>query len=277
MATAAIVAQSTERHARRAPLEIWHLLSLDAPTVAALWTAFFAASFHVALPRTAPVALALAVWIFYAADRLGDSQHDESSLEDRHRFHSQHARGFFVAIGFAVPAVLALLAEIPHTVRIAWLFLVLPLIAYAAAVHWLKLRVAKEWMVGLFFAIAIGAPCLMNNNHLAEWLCTAAFGLLCWLNCTRIARAESAATDRVTTWAVDHFRSVTLTFATASAAIAFFLPQARVVALAIAIAALLLRTLDILEPRVSAVRMRALTDAALLTPLVMWPLMRYLQ
>lgn len=281
MATTAIVAPSTERHAHRAPLEIWHLLSLDAPTVAAVWAAFFAASFHVTLPWTAPLALALAVWIFYAADRLGDAQHEASALEDRHRFHAQHARGFFVAIGFALPAVLVLLVELPNTVRIAWLLLVLPLMAYAAAVHWLKLRVPKEWMVGLFFAIAIAAPCLLNKDHLnkdhvAEWLCAAAFGILCWLNCVRIARAESATTDRATTWAIDHFRSITLAFAIATAAIALFLPQTRGVALALVAAALLLRALDRLEPRTSAIRMRALADAVLLTPLLLWPLLRYL-
>jgi len=276
VATTAIVAPSTERHARRAPLEIWHLLSLDAPTVAAVWVAFFAASFHVALPWTAPLALALAVWIFYAADRLSDARDETSSLEDRHRFHAEHARGFFVGIGFAVPAVLALMAELPHTVRIAWLLLVLPLMAYAAAVHWLKLRVPKEWMVGLFFAIAIAAPCLLNEDHVAEWLCAAAFGVLCWLNCVRIARSESATADRSTAWAMEHFRRITLTFAIISAVIAAVLPRARGVALALMAAALLLRALDRLEPHTSAVRMRALTDAALLTPLLLWPLLRYL-
>jgi len=276
VATTAIVAPSTGRHSRRAPLEIWHLLSLDAPTVAAVWAVFFAASFHVVLPWTAPLALALAVWIFYAADRLGDSQHEASSLEDRHRFHAQHALGFFVAIGFALPTVLVLLVELPHAVRIAWLLLVIPLIAYAAAVHWLKLRVPKEWMVGLFFATAIAAPCLLHEDKVAEWLCAAAFGILCWLNCVRIARAESAATDPATAWAVEHFRSITLAFALANAAIALFLPPARGVALALVAAALLLRGLDRLEPRVSAVRMRALADAALLTPLLLWPLLRYL-
>ncbi|MEZ2348505.1 hypothetical protein [Terriglobus sp. RCC_193] len=277
MATTAIVARSTESHARRAPLEIWHLLSLDAPTVAAVWTAFFAASFHVVLPWTVPLALALAVWIFYAADRLSDAQHEASSLEDRHHFHAQHARGFFVAIGFAVPTVLILLAELPHTVRIAWLLLVLPLMAYAAAVHLLKLQVPKEWMVGLFFALAIAAPCLLNQDHAAEWLCAATFGILCWLNCVHIARAESAATDRATAWAVDHFRAITLAFAIANAVIAVCLPQARSVALALMAAALLLRALDRLEPHTSAVRMRAFADAALLTPLLLWPLLRYLQ
>jgi hypothetical protein len=277
VATTAIAVRSTKRHANRAPLEIWHLLSLDAPTVAAVWTAFFAASFHVVLPWTAPLALALAVWIFYAADRLSDARHPASSLEDRHHFHAQHARGFFVAIGFAAPTVLVLLAELPHTIRIAWLFLVLPLVGYASAVHLLKLQVPKEWMVGLFFAIATAAPCLLDNGHTAEWLCAAAFGILCWLNCVRIARAESAATDRSTAWAVDHFRAITLAFAIANAFVAVCLSQARSVALALMAAALLLRALDHLEPRTSAVRMRALADAALLTPLLLWPLLRYLQ
>ena len=59
---------------RTKPLELWHLLSLDAPTVAVLWTWFIAASVHIALPLTSLLAMGLVVWMLYAADRLLDAR-----------------------------------------------------------------------------------------------------------------------------------------------------------------------------------------------------------
>jgi hypothetical protein len=55
-------------------LDLWHLLSLDAPSVAALWTYFLARSVGLHLPWTAPVAMFVAVWMIYAADRLLDAR-----------------------------------------------------------------------------------------------------------------------------------------------------------------------------------------------------------
>ena len=57
------------------PLALWHLLSLDAPTVAALWTYFIARANHVQLSYAVPAAMFLAVWLIYAADRLLDTRH----------------------------------------------------------------------------------------------------------------------------------------------------------------------------------------------------------
>ena len=45
----------------------WHLLSLDAPTVATLWTIFVARACRVELPASFAGAMFLAVWIIYAA------------------------------------------------------------------------------------------------------------------------------------------------------------------------------------------------------------------
>ena len=56
------------------PLTLWHLLSLDAPTVAVLWTWFIARTNHVHLPLASLAAMALAVWILYAADRFLDAR-----------------------------------------------------------------------------------------------------------------------------------------------------------------------------------------------------------
>jgi len=52
------------------PLRLWHLASLDAPTVAVVWTLGFAWAASVRLPPWIPVLLALATWAVYVADRL---------------------------------------------------------------------------------------------------------------------------------------------------------------------------------------------------------------
>ena len=256
---------------------MWHLLSLDAPSVAALWTIFLADAVHAPLPWTAPLALALAVWIFYVADRLSDAHGPAATLEERHRFHARHRRGFFLAIVCAVPVLAALVIDLPTEVRTAWLLLVLPLCGYAAAVHWLKLRVPREMLVGVFFAAAVAAPRILEDHNIAHCFAAAAFGILCWLNCVSIARAEQAPTERVTAWTVKHFRGVTLCFVAATLLCVAILPQAIDAFLAIALAAVLLHLLDRLDAHASPIRMRALKDAALLTPILVWPLLPHIR
>src|SRR5580704_686089 len=83
----------------RNPFTLWHLLSLDAPTVAALWTWFIASANHLHLPAVSIVAMFLAVWMLYATDRLLDARHISASnscdLEARHYFHDRF-RGVFL-------------------------------------------------------------------------------------------------------------------------------------------------------------------------------------
>ena len=109
---------------RPSPLALWHLLSLDAPTVAALWTLFVARSVHLMLPWTAPAAMFLAVWMIYAADRLLDARGLASGswqtgkletgpvLEARHHFHDRQRSGFFSGITIASVALAALLPRL---------------------------------------------------------------------------------------------------------------------------------------------------------------------
>jgi hypothetical protein len=276
VATTAIAARSAERRTL-APLEMWHLLSLDAPSVAALWTIFLADAVHAPLPWTAPFALALAVWIFYAADRMSDARDASSDLEERHRFHARHHHSFLIAISFAAPILAALVIALPTEIRTAWLLLVLPLCGYAAAVHWLKLRVPKEMMVGLFFAAAVAAPCILQDPSPEQGMVAIAFGALCWLNCVGIARAERAATGPMTGWLVQHYRGTTLTFAVTALLLAMPLEHARDALLAVAFAASLLHLLDRLETHLSPLRTRALADAALLTPILLWPLLPHIR
>ena len=96
----------------RHPLTFWHLLSLDAPTVAALWTWFIASANHLHLPAVSIVAMFLAVWMLYAADRLLDARNIDASstgdLEARHYFHNQHRSAFLTGI-LAASITLAIL------------------------------------------------------------------------------------------------------------------------------------------------------------------------
>ena len=53
-----------------APLRLWHLTSLDAPTVAVVWSLSFAWVVGVHLPKWVPVLLAIGTWVAYVGDRL---------------------------------------------------------------------------------------------------------------------------------------------------------------------------------------------------------------
>ena len=129
------------------PLALWHLFSLDAPTVAALWLYFAARCTGVALPWTSVAAMFVAVWMLYVADRLLDARLLDArgadtrtvdarsfdtapidarhlaalapipapdltlDLEARHRFHHQHRRAFLSAF---LCAALTLAVLLPH-------------------------------------------------------------------------------------------------------------------------------------------------------------------
>ena len=66
----------------------WHLLSLDAPTVAALWCWSFARVAHIDLPGEAPLLLALGTWLVYVADRILDGldRAKHAHMRERHHF-----------------------------------------------------------------------------------------------------------------------------------------------------------------------------------------------
>ena len=78
-----------------APLRLWHLASLDAPTVALVWSLAFAWVARVRLPLWVPALVMLAVFAVYVADRLLDARaglQSPDSLRDRHHFHWRHRR-----------------------------------------------------------------------------------------------------------------------------------------------------------------------------------------
>ena len=273
MATAVVAPSGTAP--KYSPLVWWHLLSLDAPVVATLWAAFLAHQFRVALPAAAPIALGIAVWLLYAGDRINDARRGET-LEERHRFHFTH-RNTLIAVGtLLIPLLLFLLLLLPTELRRAWMALVLPLAAYVAAVHSFHgRRVSKEPLVAVFFAVGTAIPLFVAHQMALSQVASiaTAFASLCWLNCTAIARWEQAlaGSDPCTAWLGKHFG-----FAAAATCIVtvplWFHVHGTPVSLACMSAAAGLYILDRNRRHLARTTLRSLADAALLTPLAVWPL-----
>lgn len=147
---------------------LWHLTSLDAPTVAVTWTLAFAAAFQIHLPIWLPITLALAAWSAYIADRLLDAHraHLPStgiaatcslfpsgvpserslltgvavpyslSLRPRHHFHWKHRRLFIpLALASGLAALTLVLINMPLAARERNSVLAAAALAYFTSVH----------------------------------------------------------------------------------------------------------------------------------------------
>ncbi|MGI4757504.1 MAG: hypothetical protein ACRYGF_11735 [Janthinobacterium lividum] len=256
----------------RSPLVLWHLLSLDAPCVAALWTGFLAHQLEVRQSAAVPFALGLAVWMLYAADRIHDGMRG-SAMEERHHFHLRHRFSFAAGAAGAAFLLFLLLFALPGHLRMAWFLLAPPLAIYLASVHLLRLpHLPKEPLVAVFFSLAVCMPLVVSRGVTREplILVLAAFGGLCWLNCIAIARWEQAltTTDSYTAWLGRHFPAgVCFT-------LLLILPllhaATRGIAMAVAMGAGCLFLLDRMRHRLDRTQLRALADAAMLSPLVVW-------
>ena len=284
---------------RRSPLALWHLLSLDAPCVAAVWTMAIASAVGVRLPWTAPAAMFVAVWMLYASDRLLDARPlpggaSPSDLEERHRFHHRHRHAFLAAIASAAVPLAALLHTLdPSALRLytllatllaAWLLLIHARPLPGDGVH----RLPKELAVGIFFPAAVFIPAVARAPQLRLQLLPAALLLacVCTLNCLFLyawehPRARSHA-HWTTRWATAHLVPLTVaTLGLSATLLATALlrttqsPQlshadALIAASTLSSAALLL-LLHRLRARMQPIHLRALADLVLLTPIVIAP------
>lgn len=170
------------------PLLYWHLLSLDAPTVATLWTWFIARTNHVSLPASSLVAMTAAVWMLYAADRLLDTRGESADvLEARHHFHYRHSTTFLVGIGGASVLLAATLPSIPSEAIRLYLVLGGMVFGYFVIIHASQSahRLPKEIAVGVCFAAAVFIPTVAREPSLRAVLLPPAllFATLCSLNC----------------------------------------------------------------------------------------------
>ncbi len=275
-------------------LEHWHLLSLDAPVVATLWTWFIAASVHLRLPSVGLVAMFLAVWTLYAADRLLDARQLSSNplqtaeLEPRHLFHHVHRSAFHLGIGVSTMALAAILPFL--LIEAIRLYLILGglLVGYFLLIHATQhaRRLPKEIAVGLFFAAATFIPTVAHRPDLRLSLLLPAIllGTLCSLNCLFIyawehdsqshskVQREAQPTHPATRIALRWLHPLALTLLAGATALSILDHDAPwPLSSACAISALLLLLLDRNRHLIASTTLRAAADLALTTPLLLLP------
>jgi hypothetical protein len=264
----------------------WHLLSLDAPTVAALWCWSFARAAHIELPQFAPLLLAVGTWLVYVADRILDGldSANRAQLRQRHYFYVQH-RKVFLGAGILISPIFAwvVFTRMAPAVRledaavfaVAALYFLLVHAHGARAERWLP----KEFAVGVLFAAATAVPtwARADGQRLMLAQLVAVFAILCWLNCVaiesweRTAGPHSAAAHITTLWAGRRLQPLTAAAVILSLALALthFHDSSQVsFYLAATISALLLFWLARHQPSLTSMQLRVAADAALLTPLL---------
>lgn len=277
-------------------IRLWHLSSLDAPTVAVVWSLAFAWAIGIRLPAWVPILLALVAWAVYIADRLLDARSglhgsDTSRLRLRHHFHWRHRRIFVpVAVAAAVGAGCIVFSLMPVGARERNLLLGVAALAYFTRVHstrnqplfastFSSLRIpqltSKEMPVGLLFTAACALPSIGRfaaQSALPLWpllVATVFFALLAWLNCHAIESWESS--HRPSRSSRVFVAALVLALAGLLLAAILSTVQFRLAALAAAGAAsaLLLALLDRLRGHLTPLALRAAADLVLLTPLVL--------
>jgi hypothetical protein len=266
----------------------WHLLSLDAPTVAVLWASSFAHAARIDPSANALAVLGIGTWLIYVADRLLDARAACSrlrhNLRERHFFHARHRRAFLVAAAAALLVLLRLVRTMPAAARRGDALLFAISILYFAAVHLpftrTKRAFPRELAVGILFACATAVPAWSGPNapHAALRFPVALFAGLCCLNCLAIEIWEQPVRpgSRISVPAI------AACIAAASTALILVVRNSANVRLAASVfaSAILLLALDRLHrrftqrapgPDASAsfhLALRVAADAALLTPLL---------
>jgi hypothetical protein len=226
----------------------------------------------------------------------------------RHYFHLRHRRLFVIA-SLACGGWLAWLiaTHMPANARREDVVLLAVAALYFALVHsrargidrWLP----KELAVGVLFAAAVAVPAWSRLGD-ARWMLlptTSLFAALCWLNCVAIevwehgaaaeraprheanaklasSSASIAQTNLTTRFVGAHFVIVCGVLAVASGTLGLMSGggQEGMSALdfAVTAAVLLLALLHARRTRLTAMQLRIAADAALLTPLLVWPFLR---
>jgi hypothetical protein len=278
--------------------EWWHLLSLDAPTVAALWSWFFARAMHLRVSLVPALLLALGTWLLYVADRILDGLRRQPGelLRERHRFHARHRTAFLAAASLLVVllAWFVLTRMRPEARRDdAWIaaFALLYLFTVhrrTTSTHPNPPRLPKELAVGILFAAATAVPAWsrlsagLGKAQLAPAIVF--FALLCWINCVGIEKWEAGCIlplargnpHATTRWASLHLRPIVTMIALFSLAAAVLAPSRGLMAvyLAALLSSGLLFALDTRRSHLSPLYLRIAADAALLTPLAFFPIAR---
>jgi hypothetical protein len=271
----------------RAPLLLrwWHLASLDAPTVAVVWSLSFARSAGVHFPSWVPLLVGLGTWCAYVGDRILDAGSalktgKLESLRERHFFHWRHRRVLLpVAACAALASAAIVLAQMPTVIRARDSVLALAALAYFSIVHvprlrprWFKLH-SKEVLVGTLFTAGCALPTLTRLGDILPsvasviflFLAIGLYAALAWLNCWAIDRWEAGVVSRSTTLPA---RFIGAGAAVLALPAALFVPRLSILLAACAASALLLGLLDLQRGRLTPLTLRCAADLVLLAPII---------
>jgi len=262
------------------PMRLWHLASLDAPTVAAVWSLGFAKAAGVQLPEWVPVLLVLVTWCVYISDRLLDVRSALRTtqiyrLRQRHHFHWQYRR-IFVPLALAVACISAwiVISFMPGGARERNVLLALAGITYFSSVHTqtkFRALLPKELLVAVIFTAGCVLPTIGRTGAVsAPFLVVIAFfAALAWLNCHAIERWESVGESCAGPQILP--AAALLAMAGLLGAVILFAAHLSEAALlgTGAASAVLLALLDRIRGRLTPLALRTAADLVLLTPLVL--------
>lgn len=273
---------------------MWHLASLDAPTVAVVWAWAFGRALHVPLPTWALGLLALIVWAIYVGDRLLDALSGLRDpkwhpLQERHYFHWRNRRVLApLAAVAAIAAAWIVHRRLPGLAIRQDSVVAVAAVAYFSGVHtrsslpgWIKQTAARlfsrEFAVGAIFSAGCSLPvlsALRTHGHTASWprllVLALFFALLAWLNVRAISDWEDtpfpAPTKRVGRLAgaigAMGLSAAVLLAASGSEGMAAVLAAG-------SLSAGWLALLNRLRPRLTSLTLRIGADFVLLTPLLL--------
>jgi hypothetical protein len=203
----------------------WHLASLDAPTVAVVWSLAFAWVGQVHVADRVLLVLAVTVWCAYVCDRLLDARvlggragldspvgAIRTGLRERHFFHWRHRRLLTpLAAAAACIAGATAVTLLPPFARERGLVLAAAALVYFSGVHaapWARRGrlvlfwpISKESLVAVLFAAGCILPAwsrfhasgAQEFSRMWFWIPAIYFAAVAWLNCSSIARWESDA------------------------------------------------------------------------------------
>lgn len=278
--------QELRRGVLSSVLEIWHLASLDAPSVAAAWSCALAWAAHVHLPAWEPAVLALIAWVVYVIDRLLDARAGMQRppmhlMRERHYFHWRHRRILAPAAGLAAAAATGLVVtRLPSGARMPDSALAAATLAYFSGIHsrarlWshierhLRPIASRAFVIGVLFTAGCLLPAASHGLSLSAARISLAlfYAALAWLNCLAIERWETALAPPTKTTGVARMAAlVAAAGLVLSAASAGWEPRIAWLAAAGAVSALLFVLLERLRPRLAPVTLRAGADLVLLFP-----------
>jgi hypothetical protein len=246
---------------------------------------------HVCLSLSSTLAMAIAVWMLYASDRLMDARllnvdptHYEG-LEARHYFHHRYRSAFFIGILVASIVLALLLRHLEAPALHLYIILGALVSGYFILIHTTRNAadrqkvLPKEIVVGLFFAAATFIPTVARRADLRTPLLPFAllFATLCILNCLFIYAWEHAGSlasnppHVITHLALRNLPSLTVLLALSGAAVTLFDQRGPwPVPYAIALSAALLLLLHHHRLAITPLTLRAAADLALATPLLLF-------